>query len=119
MPRLPQPGSDSGVWGEILNNFLSESLAPDGTLKDGIVSQSTLTPGLQSTLASKVSSSSLASVATTGAYADLSGAPALASVATSASYNDLVDTPSIPKITASSTPPNSPAIGDMWVDLSS
>lgn len=119
MARLPQPGLDSGVWGDILNDFLSESLAADGTLKDGAVSQSTLTPGLQSTLANKVNSSSLASVATTGAYADLSGAPVLANVATSASYNDLVDTPAIPKITASSTPPNSPAIGDMWVDLSS
>jgi len=119
MARLPQPGSDNGVWGGILNDFLSESLAADGTLKDGIVSQSTLTPGLQSTLASKVSGSSLATVAVTGAYTDLSGVPSLANVATSASYNDLIDTPSIPKITASSTPPSSPAIGDMWVDLSS
>lgn len=31
MSRLPQPGSDSGVWGSILNDFLSVSHNPDGT----------------------------------------------------------------------------------------
>ena len=38
----------------------------------------------------------LATVATSGAYSDLSGTPSLASVATSGSYNDLSDTPTIP-----------------------
>lgn len=38
----------------------------------------------------------LAAVATSGAYADLSGAPTLATVATSGSYDDLLDKPSIP-----------------------
>jgi len=33
MPRLPQPGSDAGNWGDILNEYLSVSLASDGTLK--------------------------------------------------------------------------------------
>lgn len=36
---------------------------------------------------------SLAAVATSGAYADLSGSPALAAVATSGDYNDLSNTP--------------------------
>jgi len=38
--------------------------------------------------------SSLATVATTGSYNDLSNTPELATVATSGSYNDLSDTPS-------------------------
>lgn len=38
----------------------------------------------------------LATVATTGAYSDLSGTPSLATVATSGSYNDLSDQPTIP-----------------------
>lgn len=38
----------------------------------------------------------LAAVATSGAYADLSGTPTLATVATSGSYDDLLDKPSIP-----------------------
>lgn len=33
MPRLPVPGSDSGVWGTVLNDFLSVEHAADGTLK--------------------------------------------------------------------------------------
>lgn len=33
MSRLPQPGSDSGSWGEILNEFLSVEHNTDGTLK--------------------------------------------------------------------------------------
>ena len=38
----------------------------------------------------------LATVATTGAYSDLSGTPSLASVATSGDYDDLENTPTIP-----------------------
>lgn len=38
----------------------------------------------------------VATVATTGAYSDLSGTPSLATVATSGSYNDLSDKPTIP-----------------------
>ena len=43
MPRLPKPGSDQGKWGEILNDYLSQSHTDTGTLKPGIVTTSTLT----------------------------------------------------------------------------
>jgi|GEM_PF-3643235 len=33
MSRLPQPGSDDGTWGAILNDYLNVSHASDGTLK--------------------------------------------------------------------------------------
>src|SRR5690242_10568854 len=33
MARLPVPGSDNGVWGNILNDFLSIEHNADGTLK--------------------------------------------------------------------------------------
>lgn len=33
MSRLPIPGSDNGLWGNILNDFLSVEHNPDGTLK--------------------------------------------------------------------------------------
>lgn len=33
MPRLPQPGSDDGTWGTILNDYLNVAHASDGTLK--------------------------------------------------------------------------------------
>lgn len=49
-------------------------------------------------------SANLATVATTGAYSDLSGTPTLATVATSGSYTDLTDKPTInnvPVVTSS------------------
>jgi hypothetical protein len=33
MTRLPQPGSDDGTWGSILNDYLSQEHNADGTLK--------------------------------------------------------------------------------------
>lgn len=42
MARLPQPGSDSGRWGSILNDYLSQVHRSDGTLKDGIISEAKL-----------------------------------------------------------------------------
>lgn len=38
MVRLPQPGNDSGIWGDILNEFLAQAHNTDGTLKSGAVS---------------------------------------------------------------------------------
>jgi hypothetical protein len=37
VPRLPQPGADNGTWGDILNEYLSQSLASDGQLKEDSV----------------------------------------------------------------------------------
>ncbi|HEU4715604.1 MAG TPA: hypothetical protein VFS14_02125, partial [Candidatus Saccharimonadales bacterium] len=37
MARLPQPGSDEGQWGTILNDFLSQSHDASGNLKSGTV----------------------------------------------------------------------------------
>ncbi len=47
MARLPIPGSDEGEWGEILNEYLSQAHASDGSLKPGAVAFSTLAPSLQ------------------------------------------------------------------------
>lgn len=33
MARLPVPGGDDGSWGDVLNEFLSVSHNPDGSLK--------------------------------------------------------------------------------------
>lgn len=39
MSRLPNPGSDSGVWGSILNDFLNVAHNSDGTLQSSAVLQ--------------------------------------------------------------------------------
>lgn len=37
MARLPVPGSDENTWGDVLNDFLTQSLNTDGTIKDSAV----------------------------------------------------------------------------------
>lgn len=43
--RLPQPGSDDGTWGDILNDFLSQAHQADGTLKTNSVGATQLQAG--------------------------------------------------------------------------
>lgn len=43
MARLPISGQDSGTWGNILNDFLSQTLNSDGTLKNNTVSGAHIT----------------------------------------------------------------------------
>jgi hypothetical protein len=45
MPRLPQPGSDAGNWGNILNDFLSTTHDTNGNLKPGSVGTAALADG--------------------------------------------------------------------------
>tara|TARA_B100001245_G_scaffold236497_1_gene227773 strand:- start:5825 stop:7720 length:1896 start_codon:yes stop_codon:yes gene_type:complete len=42
MSRLPIPGKDSGTWGQILNDYLSQSHSSDGTLKADTVGSAQL-----------------------------------------------------------------------------
>jgi len=44
MARLPQPGGDNGDWGNILNDYLSQTHKPDGTIKDNAVTNSAIAP---------------------------------------------------------------------------
>ena len=37
MSRLPVPGSDSGTWGDLLNDFLSQAHNTDGSLKSSAI----------------------------------------------------------------------------------
>jgi len=67
MARLPQPGSDQGAWGDILNDFLVQSHNANGSLKD--ISQSNVT-NLTSDLAAKANASDV--TASLAAKADLS-----------------------------------------------
>lgn len=45
MARLPQPGSDDGQWGTILNTYLQVSHAADGSIKAGAVDAAKLAAG--------------------------------------------------------------------------
>ncbi len=100
MARLPQPGSDAGEWGTILNDFLTQAHNTNGTLKDNSVSAAQLAPN-------SVQTSSIADDAITNAKldtatktsiskADTAVQPSsLATVATSGVYNDLTSKPTL------------------------
>ena len=45
MSRLPVPGSDDGVWGQILNDFLLAAHQADGTLKHGSINNELIENG--------------------------------------------------------------------------
>ena len=47
MPRLPIPGSDSGNWGQILNDYLSQAHRSDGSLKDNVITTNNLSQDLR------------------------------------------------------------------------
>jgi hypothetical protein len=53
MSRLPISGSDNGTWGDILNDFLGQSHKADGTLKDGIITNSKLDSATQANISNK------------------------------------------------------------------
>lgn len=60
MARLPQPGSDNGTWGQVLNDFLLQVHNTDGSLKD--VPQSKVT-NLAADLAAKANTSAIPTTA--------------------------------------------------------
>lgn len=78
--------------GDMLMNDYDRS----GDVKSASSSGNGIKDYVASAISGKADTSSLATVATTGAYSDLSGTPTLATVATSGSYNDLSNKPTIP-----------------------
>ena len=78
---------------------LAATVSNGGPLADGAISASEVsglaavaTSGAYADLSGKPA---LAAVATSGAYADLSGKPSLATVATTGAYNDLTGKPTL------------------------
>ena len=80
--------------GDMLMNDYDRS----GDVKSASSSGNGIKDYVASAISGKADTSSLATVATTGAYSDLSGKPTLATVATSGSYNDLSNKPTIPAV---------------------
>jgi len=101
MPRLPQPGKDNGQWGDILNDFLSQSHDTDGTLKPGSIAESKLDSATRTKL-NATSTGLVDGSVTTQKLADTSVtvaklAPNTVSAAgLSGSYSDLTNKPTIP-----------------------
>lgn len=63
MARLPIPGGDSGTWGDVLNEYLSQSHKADGTIKDNAVTSSSLAPNSVTSAAIATNAVGAASIA--------------------------------------------------------
>lgn len=118
MSRLPQPGGDTGEWGQILNDYLSQAHSADGSLKAGSVAPSQLSTNLASLIDSKADTSSLSTVATTGDYTDLTNKPTIPA-AQIASVNVTTGSETRPTATTvlwigGSAQPTNMLTGDLW-----
>jgi hypothetical protein len=74
MARLPTPGGDDGTWGQVLNDFLAQAHASDGTIKSGAVSATSIQDAtiseakLDAALQAKVNASDVLAEFTAGSY---------------------------------------------------
>ena len=89
------------ILGSATDGNVSANIDGTGTVSGW----STVKNDITSLQTNKADSSSLATVATTGLYSDLTGAPTLATVATTGLYSDLSGAPTVPTITMTSTDP--------------
>lgn len=123
MPRLPRPGEDEDVWGDILNDFLVVSHNDDGTLK------SSAGASLGLTAPADLGSTAQAGVATTAARSDhvhsMTGLTTSAQLAShvsaadphaAASYGIMVGGGR--RIYVQDTEPVDMQEGDVWIDTS-
>lgn len=103
MSRLPSPGSDANNWGSILNDYLQQALASDGTLVTSSTNSYTGNPNTNLASGSKPGLVQLA-----GDLTGTAASPALASVITAGSVGSGTAIPVLTydskgRITAAST----------------
>ncbi|HEV7930279.1 MAG TPA: hypothetical protein VGP12_09150 [Nitrosospira sp.] len=86
MSRLPTPGSDSGTWGTILNDFLSVEHNADGTLKSAatIAAAATAVQSVNGHTGTSVSvtASDMGAVSVTGGGKETSASPTASTTST-------------------------------------
>lgn len=95
----------NSVAGTILGSATDGNVSANNDGTGTVSGWSTVKNDITSLQNNKADASSLATVATTGLYSDLTGTPTLATVATTGLYSDLSGTPTIPTITMQTTDP--------------
>lgn len=112
MARLPMPGQDNGVWGAILNDFLSQSHDGSGALNSGVVSDAQVASG------AAIAQSKISNL-TSDLSSKLTAASNLSDVANATTARTNLSVPKstgFTNITVGTTAPSSPAVGDIWID---
>ena len=75
MPNKPLKGSDWDVWGDIIDANVRAAVTDIPALQNSLTALTTRVTTAETQLVEKVTLSGLASVATSGNYADLIGTP--------------------------------------------
>ncbi|NCU38146.1 hypothetical protein EOL96_03785 [Candidatus Saccharibacteria bacterium] len=95
MARLPTPGADEDIWGDVLNEYLAVSHQTDGALRSAAV---------QTSLPSGSNNQVLTFNTATSQWE-----------AKDVTISGYVQGDGIAKVTVGSIAPASPAIGDVWI----
>jgi len=111
--RLPQPGSDDGVWGNILNDFLSVAHNNDGTLQDNIITDANIATGAAITR-TKLDASTQASL--NKADTALQSSPVTSVNSKTGAVSLTASDLGAIKGTEATSAPSSPAANDLWYD---
>lgn len=106
-------GIAAGAEVNVQSDWNETSTSSDAYIKNKPTLAAVATSGAYSDLSG---TPSLAAVATSGAYSDLSGTPTLATVATSGSYNDLSDKPTIQTVSVDRKTTSGTNIADITID---
>jgi hypothetical protein len=112
MTRLPQPGGDEGNWGSVLNDYLLAAHDASGILRADSIQEAQLAPEVRTKL------NGLAGPVGPPGPNGATGPTGATGPAGTTDWNGITNKPTIPTIIASVTAPSTPAVGDMWVDLS-
>lgn len=120
MARLPIQGSDDGVWGDVLNDFLSQAHASDGTLQSSAVTAAIGSNITDSNIAASaaIAQSKIAGL-TTSLSSKLTASNNLSDVVSAATARTNLGVPSatgFTNITVGTVAPSSPSVGDIWID---
>lgn len=106
-------GIEAGAEVNVQSDWNVTNTSSDAYIKNKPTLAAVATSGNYSDLSG---TPTLATVATSGDYDDLSGKPNLAAVATSGSYNDLSNKPSIPSVSVTQKTTSGTNIADITID---
>ena len=116
MPNKPARGADWDVWGDIIDANVRSAVTDVPALQTSMAALTQRVTNAENNLASKANLSALASVATSGNYADLIGRPSQNVVTTTSAATRPTSDPAVIVAWHTAAPPTTLMLpSDYWV----
>ena len=116
MPSKPARGADWDVWGDIIDANVRSAVTDVPALQTSMAALTQRVTNAENNLASKANLSALASVATSGNYADLIGRPSQNVVTTTSAATRPTSDPAVIVAWHTAAPPTTLMLpSDYWV----